>query len=81
MRIESDEEKKLVLMYRDESTYNINKGETWMWGKDDHPALLQKMTVSSVLVSDFVKEHNGYLALTPEVSPISYYPYLHLSTV
>ena len=67
VRIEADEEKKdLILIYHDESIYNTNEGQLWMWAEDDHPALLPKTKGSGIMVSDFVEEHNGYLALTPE---------------
>ena len=67
VRIEADEDKKkLVVLYHDESIYNTNEGQTWMWREDDHPALLPKTKGSGVMVSDFVEEHRGYLELTPE---------------
>lgn len=67
VRIESDEDKKkLVVLFHDESIYNTNEGQSWMWGEDDHPALLPKTKGSGIMVSDFVEEHDGYLAFTPE---------------
>ena len=65
VRVEADEDKKkLVLLYHDESIYNTNEGQSWMWGEDDHPALLPKTKGSGIMVADFVEEHSGYLALT-----------------
>ena len=67
VRVEEDEEKKtLVLLYHDESIYNTNEGQSWMWAEDDHPALLPKTKGSGIMVADFIDEHNGYLQLTPE---------------
>ena len=37
-----------------------------MWGEEDHSALLPKTKGSGIMVSDFVDEHNGYLAFTAE---------------
>ena len=67
VRVEDDDDKKtLVLIYHDESIYNTNEGQPWMWGEEDHPALLLKTKGSGVMVSDFVDQHTGYLTLTPE---------------
>jgi hypothetical protein len=41
IRVEDDDEKKtLVILYHDESIYNSNEGQTWMWGEEERPALL-----------------------------------------
>ena len=45
VRVEEDEEKKTVL-YHDESIYNTNEGQSWMWDEDDHLALCQKQRVA-----------------------------------
>ena len=67
VRNEDDEEKKkLVMFYHDESIYNTNEGQTWMWGEDEHPALLPKTKGSGIMAADFIDEHTGYLAFTPE---------------
>ena len=31
------EENRLVVLYHDESIYNTNKGQSWMWAEEDHP--------------------------------------------
>lgn len=65
VRQEEDEERKtLVVIYHDESIYNTNEGQAWMWGEEDRPALLPKTKGSGIMVSDFVDEHDGYLCLT-----------------
>ena len=67
VRQEEDEGKKtLVLIYHDESIYNCNDGQTWMWGEEDKPAIMPKTKGSGIMVSDFVDEHHGYLCLTDE---------------
>ena len=65
VREEDDEEKKtLVVLYHDESIYNSNEGQTWMWGEEERPTLLPKTKGSGVMVSDFIDEYDGYLRLT-----------------
>ena len=64
--VEDDEKKKLVVLYHDESIYNTNEGQTWMWAEEDHHALLPKTKGSGIMVADFVDEYDGYLALTPD---------------
>ena len=67
IRLEEDEEKKeLVLIFRDESIFNTNEGQTWMWGESERPAILPKTKGSGIMVSDFVEEYGGYLKLSPE---------------
>ena len=65
VRDEREEEKKdLVVIYHDESIYNSNEGQTWMWGEEERPALLPKTKGSGLMVSDFVDEHDGFLCLS-----------------
>ena len=33
---DADTRKKLVLIYQDESIFNVNEGQTWIWGTGDH---------------------------------------------
>ena len=35
---DNEEKKTLVVLYHDESIYNTNEGQTWMWAEDDHLA-------------------------------------------
>ena len=56
----------MVLIYHDESIYNSNEGQTWMWAEEDHPAILPKTKGSGIMVSDFIDDHRGYLKLSPE---------------
>ena len=59
-------DKKLVMIYHDESIFNTNEGQTWMWGTDNNPAILPKTKGSGIMVSDFVDEHGGYLRLSED---------------
>ena len=54
------------MIYHDESMYNTNEGQTWMWGTEDKPAILSNMKVCRIKVSDFIEEHCGFLRLTSE---------------
>ena len=63
---DDDEKKELVVIYHDESIFNTNEGQTWMWGEEDRPAILPKTKGSGIMVSDFVEEHGGFLKLTDE---------------
>ena len=58
--------KELVLIFHDESIFNTNEGQTWMWGEMEQPAILPKTKGSGITVSDFVEEHDGFLKLAPK---------------
>ena len=67
VRQEADEDRKdLVIIYHNESIFNTNEGQTWMWGEEERPAILPKTKGSGIMVSDFVEEYGGYLQLSPE---------------
>ena len=60
-------DKKLVVIYHDESIFNVNEApQTWMWGAADKPAILPKTKGSGIMVSDFIDEHHGFLRLSSE---------------
>ena len=48
------------MIYHDESIFNTNEGQTWMWGEEERPAILPKTKGSGIMVSDFVEEHNVF---------------------
>ena len=54
------------MIYHDESIYNSNEGQTWMWGEEERPALLPKTEGSGLMVSDFIDEHDGFLRLSEQ---------------
>ena len=62
VRIEdNDDKKEPVIIFHDESIFNTNEGQTWMWGESERPpAILPK---SGIMVSDFVEEHGVFLKL------------------
>ena len=46
--------------------FSINKGQSWMWGEEDGPAILPKTKGSGIMISDFVDEFDDYLSLTDD---------------
>ena len=58
--------KKMVLIYHDESIFNVNEGQPWMWATEDTPIIQPKTKGSGVMVSDFVDQHRGFLQLSDE---------------
>ena len=63
---DAENRKKLVLIYHDESIFNINEGQPWMWATEDTPIIQPKTKGSGVMVSDFVEQHRGFLQLSDE---------------
>ena len=63
---DAENRKKLVLIYHDESIFNINEGQPWMWATEDTPIIQPKTKGSGVMVSDFVDQHRGFLQLSDE---------------
>ena len=61
-----DAEKRLVLMYHDESSFHANEGQTWQWAEEDKLALRPKSQGRGLMVSDFIDEHSGFLRLTSQ---------------
>ena len=58
--------KKSIVIFHDESTFQANDEESWMWGEHELCVLKPKSHGSGIMVSDFIDEHNGYLRLTNE---------------
>ena len=56
--------RKLVLIFHDESIFHSNDDQGWMWGEKGKTILKPKGQGRGIMVSDFIDEHNGYLALT-----------------
>lgn len=57
---------KTVVFFHDESIFHANEDQHFQWGiKGDH-MIRPKSKGSGIMVSDFVDERNGYLALTEE---------------
>ena len=56
--------KHLVLIFHDESTFHSNDDQGWMWGEKGKTIIKPKGQGRGIMVSDFIEEHNGFLALT-----------------
>ena len=61
---DAETRKKLILIYHDESIFNTNEGQTWMWAGKDAPIIQPKTKGSGIMVSDFVDAHSSFLQLT-----------------
>ena len=59
-------DKHLVLIYHDETTFHSNEGRNAGWHVKGEWPLLPKDQGRSIMVSDFVDEFDGFLALTEE---------------
>ena len=64
-------DKRLVLIYHDESSFHANEGQSWQWAEEDKLALRPKSQGRGLMVSDFIDEHCGYLRLTPEEEEVA----------
>ena len=49
---DAETRKQLILIYHDESIFNINEGQPWMWATEDTPIIQPKTKGASVMVSD-----------------------------
>ena len=59
-------EKRLVLIYHDESSFHANEGQSWQWAEEEKLMIRPKSQGWGLMVSDFIEEHHGYLQLSPE---------------
>lgn len=57
---------KTVFFFHDESTFNSNEDQHFQWGQKGEHMLRPKSKGSGIMVSDFIDERKGYLALTEE---------------
>lgn len=57
--------KKLVTIFHDESSFQSNEDQRFMWSQPDQTAIKPKSRGSGRMVSDFIEEYSGYLRLTP----------------
>ena len=62
----SERRSKTVVIFHDESTFNANDDQPTQWGKRGEGMLRPKSKGSGIMVSDFVDQVNGYLALTDD---------------
>ena len=64
-------EKRLVLIYHDESSFHANEGQSWQWAEEDKLIIRPKRQGQGLMISDFIDEHGGYLHLSPEEHEIA----------
>ena len=57
---------KSVVIFHDESTFQANDDDPWLWGVKGESVIRPKSRGAGIMVSDFIDEHNGYLRLTEE---------------
>ena len=57
---------KTVVFFHDESTFMSNEDQPTQWGLKGEKMLKPKSKGSGIMVSDFVDEYNGFLALSDE---------------
>ena len=63
LEIPRDEVIKSIVIFHDESTFQANDEESWMWGEHGQCVLKPKSRGSGIMVLDFIDEYNGYLRL------------------
>ena len=64
-------EKRLVLIYHDESSFHANEGQSWHWAEEDRLTIRPKTQGRGLMISDFIEEHGGYLQLSQEEHEIA----------
>ena len=57
---------KMVVFFHNESTFQSNEDQPTFWGTKGTHILQPKAKGSGIMVSDFIDERNGYLALMKE---------------
>ena len=57
---------KTVVFFRDESTFQSNEDQPIYWGTKDTHIMKPKSRGAGIMVSDFIDERSGYLALTQQ---------------
>ena len=57
---------KTVIIFHDESTFQSNDDQPTLWGEKGTTVMRPKSKGSGIMISDFIDEKNGFLALTKE---------------
>ena len=52
------EKHELIIIYYDESIFNTNEGQSWMWGTGEEPCLQTKTMGAGIKMSDL---YSGFL--------------------
>ena len=60
----SDVRSKAVVFFHDETTFMSNEDQPTQWGMKGEKMMKPKSRGAGIMVSDFVDEHNGFLALS-----------------
>ena len=55
---------KTVVFFHDESTFNSNDDQNLKWGVKGEKIMKKKSKGAGIMVSDFIDEHQGFLALS-----------------
>ena len=61
-----EEGEKHIVWFHDESAYNTTEDTSTMWGEKGKLPIKPKGRGSSIMVSEFIEEKDGYLALSDE---------------
>ena len=61
-----EEGEKRILWFHDESAYNTTEDTPTLWGEKGKLPIKPKGRGSSIMVSEFIEERDGYLALSDE---------------
>ena len=59
-----DRRSKTVVFFHDESTFSANEDQNVMWGVGGQKMIKPKSRGAGIMVSDFIDEFDGFLALT-----------------
>ena len=62
----SERRSKLVVFFHDESIFQSNEDESLQWGLNGSKMIKSKSKGGGIMVSDFIGEHSGFLALSDE---------------
>ena len=62
----NDRRSKTVVFFHDESTFISNEDQSTQWGLKGEQMMKPKSKGAGIMVSDFVDEFNGFLALSNE---------------
>ena len=64
--LSKEEGEKLIVWFQDESAYNTTEGTPILWGEKGKLPIKPKGRGSSIMVSEFIEEKDGYLAISDE---------------
>ena len=62
----NDTRSKTVVFFHDESTFMSNEDQPTQWGMKGEKMMKPKSKGAGIMVSDFIDEHNGFLALSDD---------------